>query len=323
MAGTGKILSVIVPLLDEAENIPTLHARLDAVGAGLGRGLELVFVDDGSTDASFDRLAEIARRDARVRVVRLSRNFGSHGACLAGFQSSTGDHVAILAADLQNPPELLARLLAEAEQGYDVVWAARRQGSRGLDTIPAALYYRLLRRTFPNLPPGGVDFMLVSRRAIAALLARRITNTSIFFELLWSGFPQTTVYYERVERKTGRSKWTLRKKVKLFVDTFISFSDLPVRVMSASGVLCAALAVGLAALLVARAALGGPPLAGWGVVLVAVLLLGGAQMLLLGILGEYVWRTLWDARQRPPYVVQEIVGAPPPSSTSAPGTEGR
>ena len=314
MTATDRTLSIVVPLLNEAENVVALHARLDAVGASLGRALELVFVDDGSTDASFERLAELAKRDPRVRVVRLSRNFGSHGACLAGLAHSTGDHAAILAADLQNPPELLASLLAEAAKGHDVVWAARRAGKRGLDTIPAALYYALLKRTFPNLPPGGVDFFLVSRRAIAALLERRVTNTSIFFELLWSGFPQTTVFYERAERQTGRSKWTLRKKIKLFVDTFVSFSDLPVRFMTLAGVFCAVAGVLTAALVAVLVALGRIPLSGWSVVLVAGLLLGGAQMLMLGILGEYVWRTLSDARQRPPYIVQETVGSSPPPS---------
>jgi dolichol-phosphate mannosyltransferase len=303
------LLSIVVPLLDEAENVAHLHERLCAVAARLDRDVELVLVDDGSTDDTHARLAALRERDPRVKVVRLSRNFGGHGALLAGFSCARGDHAVVLSADLQDPPELIVELCARAAQGFDVVWASReKRDDPYLSVIFSRVYNKLMQRiALPNFPEQGFDFALISRQVVNVLLERREPNTSIFGQILWAGFPQSSVPYARVARKTGRSKWTFWKKVKLAIDSFVSFSYVPIRAISVLGFLCSGLGAAAAIALGLRCWREGA-IEGWAVVLVAVLLVGGAQILTLGVLGEYLWRALDQARGRPPFIIASTLG---------------
>jgi dolichol-phosphate mannosyltransferase len=305
-----KLLSVIVPLLNEAENLEALHGRLSEVAGKLDRDVEFVFVDDGSTDGSFDKLLELRSRDARVCPIRLARNFGSHGACLAGFSQARGDHAVILAADLQDPPELLIDLVAAAEKGHDVVWANREsREDPAITLLFAGMYNRMMRRiALPNWPERGFDFVLLSRRVLSVVLARRERNTSLFGQILWAGFPQTSVSYNRMARRAGRSKWTFAKKLKLAIDSFVGFSYVPIRVISAAGLVFACVGAAYAAFVVFRRLTAGVPVEGWTSLMVVVLILGGVQLLMLGVLGEYLWRTLDETRGRPPFIVSDAVG---------------
>jgi polyisoprenyl-phosphate glycosyltransferase len=305
-----KLLSVVVPLLNEAENLDALHGRLAEVADKLDRDVELIFVDDGSTDGSFAKIQELRARDPRVCAVKLTRNFGSHGACLAGFAQARGDHAVILAADLQDPPDLLIELLAAADRGHDVVWAKRESRQDPAATVLfAAVYNRVMRRiALPNWPERGFDFVLLSRRVLEVVLRRRESNTSLFGQILWAGFPQTSVAYSRMQRRAGRSKWTFGKKLKLAIDSFVGFSYVPIRLISLLGLGSALLGAAYAAFVVFRRLTSGIPVEGWTSLMVVVLILGGVQLLMLGVLGEYLWRTLDVARGRPPFIVAEAIG---------------
>jgi dolichol-phosphate mannosyltransferase len=305
-----RLLSIVVPLLNESENLDALHQRLGAAADALDRDVELIFVDDGSTDDSFAHLQAIRARDPRARVVRLSRNFGSHGACLAGFTMAKGDHAVILTADLQDPPELLPEFLRAADAGHDVVWGSREQREDPATTVFfSKMYNGMMRKiALPNWPPNGFDFVLISRRVLDVLLARRERNSSIFAQILWAGFPQTSISYTRAARRAGRSKWTLGKKVKLAIDSFVSFSYVPIRLISFLGLAFAVLGALYAAFVLGARLLGGVAIGGWASLMIVVLVIGGTQLVMLGILGEYLWRTLDEARGRPPFIVAESVG---------------
>ena len=308
------ILSIVVPLLNEVENLPVLYQRLDEVGRGALKDveLEMLFVDDGSQDGSYQLLCDLARDDPRVRVIKLSRNFGSHGAVLAGFHHASGDYVTILAADLQDPPEDLARLLDRAKEGFDVVWAVRAQrNDPALSVALARVYYFIMRKVaLPNYPPQGFDFVLLSRRVIDSVFDRAERNTSLFGQVVWAGFSQTSIDYEKAARRQGRSKWTLAKKIKLAIDSVVAFSSLPIRTISLMGIGVFFLGLLYAGFIVFHRLTSGVPVEGWASLMVAVLLLSGFQMLMLGVIGEYLWRTLDEARLRPPYLIAESQGKP-------------
>jgi dolichol-phosphate mannosyltransferase len=304
------LLSVVIPLLNEAENIQALHARLAALAGQLDRDIEFVFVDDGSTDASFTLLRQLRDNDPRVRILKLSRNFGSHGACLAGFAHARGDHVVALSADLQDPPELIVEFLRIADQGHDVVLGSREtRDDPKLGIFFSSLYHRMMRRiAIPSWPEKGFDFLLVSRRVVEVLLSRSERNSSIFAQILWSGFPQASIPYARTARRAGRSKWTLAKKIKAAIDSFVSFSYFPIRLISGLGLACAALGLLYACFVGMMRLTQGIAITGWASLMVVLLVIGGLQIVMLGVIGEYLWRALDEVRGRPPFIVAESVG---------------
>lgn len=306
--GSTARLSIIVPFLNEEENLPRLYERLCRVARELaGHELELVLVDDGSTDGSVAAIRRFRPAGPAVRLVRLSRNFGSHAALAAGVAHATGDALLFLSADLQDPPELLPAMLRRWQEGYEIVWAAResRQDPWAARCL-ARIYYALLRRfALPQMPPGGVDLCLVDRRVVESLGNLQERNSNIFCLLMWAGFSQCFLPYRREARQAGRSKWSMGKKVKLFIDSFVAFSFLPMRLISALGALVSVLGLLYAGLIVVRQLLYRVAVPGWSSLMVAVLLLSGLQLLMLGILSEYLWRALDASRNRPTYIVRE------------------
>lgn len=303
-------VSIIVPAFNEAGNLVFLHERLVEVVNKLSVTAEFVFVDDGSTDNSADILREMTKLDDRVKVVRLSRNFGSHNACLAGLRFSSGEHCTLLAADLQDPPEVLGSMLNEARKGHDVVWGFREDRHDPIVTRWLSYIYNRIMRSIalPNFPKQGADFVLMSRRFVRELIALQEVNTSLFGQVLWLGFSQSSVPYIRAKRRSGRSKWSLAKKLKLAVDSFVSFSFFPIRLISFVGFGSAAFGALYAMVIVLLRLTRGTPIEGWASLMVVVLVVGGIQMLMLGIVGEYLWRTLETARRRPPFVVADTLG---------------
>lgn len=298
-------LSIITAFLNEEDNLPVLRERLTALAARLAPefSCQFVLVDDHSSDKSSAIATAWQAADPRVCYVRLSRNSGSHTAFLAGMAQASGDCAVLLAADLQDPPELVPELLAKWREGNDVVWAVRA----GREQIPwstrltAGIYYGLMRRyALPNMPAGGADFFLLDRRVVQALLSIPERNTSILGLTHYIGFRQAHVEYVKKARLSGVSKWTLSKKIKLFIDSLLSFSTLPLRVlhMLAAGMGLAALAM-LA--VVAACAVAGTPVAGWAWVVLAVLMVGAAQLFALAVAGSYLWRIFDQTRARPPY----------------------
>ena len=272
---------------------------------------EWIIVDDASEDDTFSIAETISADDERVCVLRLSRNFGSHAALICGLDHARGDCAVVMASDLQDPPETIPELLAHWQAGSDVVWAVRaqREGeSRG--TLAASRgYYWLMRRVagLKEMPATGADFGLFDRRVIDAVRRFPERNASLFALITWMGFRQSSILYIKQARVHGRSGWTLSKKVKLLVDSLTSFSYRPLRWMSAIG-LTVSLLGAIYALIVILNVFFGTPAQGWSSLMVVVLFLGGAQIFMLGVLGEYVWRGLDEARRRPRYLIERIAG---------------
>jgi len=306
-----SLISVIVPVYNEAANLRPLYERLSSVASRLlDCEFEFLFVDDGSSDESARELAVLRNRDKRVKAIHFARNFGSHAACLAGLTYARGDIAMILAADLQDPPELIPRLLAKIKEGFDLVFAAREGRQDSWVTIRLANIYHLLMRRYaiPNWPEKGADVVMLRRPVRDVLIRWQQKNTSLFAQMLWTGFQQAQIYYSKEPRRAGKSKWSLRKKIKLFVDSFVSFSFAPIRFISYGGFVLSALGFGYAAFIIFNKILFNRAIAGWSSLMVVLLLVSGFQLLTLGVIGEYLWRVADEVRGAPPFLVRAVMG---------------
>lgn len=301
------MISIIFPTYNEQDNLIELHSQLDAVVSEIkGDNFEFLFVDDCSTDHTPNMLRELHDKDRRVKVIRFSRNCGSHAAIAAGLRHCQGNCAIVLAADLQDPPVLIFRLVEAWKKGAQLVWAARgkREGVTLSTNIFSQLYYWTMNHlTSVKMPPLGVDVFLADRVVIEALQQIQEKHSSIFMSLAWLGFRQSTIEYVKEARYAGKSKWTLRKKIKLALDSLLAFSDIPIRVVSLLGVLVGFLGI-VYAIVVFCNFINGNPSHGWAFLMVAVLVIGGVQMMMLGILGEYMWRTFDQSRLRPRYIIE-------------------
>lgn len=311
MSSPSEPFSVVVAAYNEEANLPLLYDRLCALDwAALGLAPEFVFVDDHSRDATPLVLGGLAARDPRVKVLRFSRNFGSHKAFTAGLEHATGNAAVILAADLQDPPEAIPVLVAQWRKGSRVVWAVRdeREGESVTTKVFSRLYYLLMRRFSEVSPPAkGADFLLADRSVLDALRGATEKHTSLLSLIQWMGFQQDEVLYTKARRHSGRSNWTLRKKLKLAVDSFVSFSYAPVRLASACGLLFALSGFIYAAVIAVRAVTLGTPVQGWSSLMCVLLIVSGVQLVMLGVLGEYLWRTFDEARGRPRYIIEKRI----------------
>lgn len=309
----GPELSIIIPVFNEEAVIPVLIERLRSfVGRLRPLVTEIILVDDHSTDRSTDLLREVCRQDPRFRYARLAKNSGSHLAILAGMAHARGDCAVFLAADLQDPPELILQMLDLWRAGNHIVWAVReeREGVSKLDIFLANTFYRLLNLLGEvNLPPRGSDFALLDRKALDALLQSTGSDPSIGGEIARLGFSSVQITYTKEKRAAGGSKWTLKRKLKAFADAFVSFSYAPLRAMSYTGFAFSLLGFAYAVLVVIVRLRTRTPVQGWSSLIVVVLVLGGVQMIMLGVLGEYLWRTLEAARHRPAYFLEETSDA--------------
>ena len=302
------LLSIIIPSYNEEENLPVLYERLKHVAETLEHTFEFIFVDDGSSDGSFQCLEDLARKDSRVKVIKFSRNFGSHAACLAGLAQAIGDACTFLSADLQDPPEMIVTLISEWARGYEVVFGIREWGKESSRLFPK-IYYKAVRRfALKNMPETGTDVFLIDRKVVDAVVSIREKNTSIFGLILWSGFKQTIVQYRKGTRQKGISKWTLGKKIKLFIDTFVSFSYIPLRLISVVGIMLAFLGFLYAFFIVFNRLFFSVPVEGWASLMVVLLVVSGTQLVFLGILGEYLWRNFDETRKRPPFIIDRMIG---------------
>jgi len=300
-----RLLSVVAPVYNEEELVEAFVRR--ACAAVADYAFELVLVNDGSSDATPQLLDRIAEQDPRVRVVHLSRNFGHQAALTAGLEHAVGDVVAMIDADLQDPPELIPTMVARWEDGADVVYAVRRQreGETAFKLATASWFYKLFDRLAQvDLEPNSGDFRLLDRRALDALLT--MTERSRFLRgmTVWVGFQQTAVPYERDARHAGETKYTLRKMLRFSLDAIASFSHLPLQLATYVGLLSAGLAF-VAIPVVAVLRLSGSYLPGFGSLTIAILLLGGIQLIALGVIGEYVGRIYDEVKHRPLYIVRD------------------
>lgn len=305
-AGAAPVVTIVTPAMNEEENLPALHARI--VSALEGIAWEWIVVDDQSTDRTYEVMTSIARDDPRVRCIRFARNFGSHTAIACGLHHAKGRTATVMAADLQDPPETIPVLLDEWRKGFHVVWAqrGRREGEKASTVGFARVYYFIMRTIvgIKQMPATGADFFLIDRRVMEAFRGFREANVSIFALLTWMGFRQTIVTYTKQARKSGQSKWTFEKKLKLLVDSVTSFTYLPIRLMSYFGFVSACLGLLYASVVVINALRGVQLPYGWSSTICVILVIGGIQMLMMGVLGEYLWRALDESRARPRYIVE-------------------
>lgn len=301
-------ISIVVPVYYNSDTLMMLYEDMKEKILGKLGDYELVFVDDGSGDNSWDIMNRIREMDSNVKCVRLSRNFGEHAALLAGLSVCTGDCAVTKQADLQEDSEIILEMYESWKKGNKVVLAVRSERDENpIKKFMAHLYYVIIHK-FVNerMPVGGCDCYLLDRQVIDVLQMLDEKNSSLTLQVLWAGFKTDHVYFHRKEREVGKSRWTLSKKVKLAMDSMMSFSYFPIRFMSTVGVLFFVLSVIMAIEVIVEKIVVGTPILGWASLMCVVLFSFGCMMLMLGILGEYVWRALDASRNRPPYLIDEV-----------------
>ncbi|MHB8704220.1 MAG: glycosyltransferase family 2 protein [Candidatus Tyrphobacter sp.] len=308
------LLSVVVPLYNEEGNVAPLFERIEAIMTRLPQApsYEIVAVNDGSSDSTLDRIRDELRRRSGVVLVSLSRNFGHQLAATAGIDTATGDAVILMDGDLQDPPELIEAFVAKWREGYDVVYAIRRsrKGESLFKVFTARLFYRIVRRlTKVDIPVDAGDFRLMSRRVVDALRSFRERHRFLRGMVSWVGYKQIGVPYDRDERHSGTTKYPLAKMLRFAVDGITSFSDAPLRLTSYLGFCSSVVAFVYAIYVIVSKLLNVNPLGytpGWASTIVAVLFLGGVQLIGIGILGEYLGRVYDEVKGRPIYLISEI-----------------
>jgi dolichol-phosphate mannosyltransferase len=301
------LLSVVAPMFEEEQTAAAFCTRVREALESLP--WELIVVDDGSKDGTGAILAEIAASDPRVKVVTLARNFGHQPALSAGLEHADGDVVAMIDSDLQDPPELIVEMVERWRTGADVVYAVRKQraGETRFKLLSAHIFYRLLRRlTDIDLPADAGDFRLMDRRALDALLAMRERARFLRGMTVWVGYTQTAIEYERDARYAGETKYTLKRMLRFSLDAIVSFSSTPLQLATVFGFLVSALAFVLVPFVIVGRVLG-LFVAGIPTTLVVILMLGGVQLICVGIIGEYLGRIYDEVKRRPLYVVRDRV----------------
>ena len=308
-----SLVSIVVPVYHNARSLPEVADLLKALAErDPDDDFEFIFVEDGSRDDSFEVLQKLLAEDDRVRIVKLSRNFGSTPAIIAGLNAASGDAVAAIAADLQDPPELIHDMLARWREGNKVVLAVRQgRDDPGLTTLLSSIFYRLFRRfAISSMPSGGFDFFLIDRQVCDLICRIGETNTYVMGLILWLGFQPVELPYHRKARpvRFGRSMWSLSRRVKYFIDSFVAFSYFPIRIASLLGLALSLLGLLYALLVIGLRVIRGYQPEGWASLMVVVLVVSGVQLFIMGILGEYLWRTLDVARRRPQFIVERTLG---------------
>lgn len=301
-------LSIVVPCYNEEAVVDLFDARIRETLDALAVDYELCYVDDGSSDRTLDRLRGLAEnREASTRYVSFSRNFGKEAGILAGLKETTGDAVVVMDADLQHPPELIARMIELHRGGHDQVVARRtRKGDKPLRTAVSRLYYRVINKWVDvELTDGVGDFRLLSRRAVDALLSMQEYNRFSKGLFSWIGFDTITFDYDNAAREAGETKWRFGALVNYGMDGLISFNNRPLRLAIYLGMALSAIAVVYATAITVMAMIEGPAVPGYVTLLVAVVGLGGLQMLMLGLIGEYIGRIYYETKRRPHFLVKE------------------
>ena len=303
-------VSVVIPIYNEYEGIPHLVDSLNAFFADHPELYpEVIFVNDGSKDHSVERLEQMDHRTYRAKIISLSRNFGSHAALRAGISIASGEMVCFNYADLQDPLELILRMEEKVKEGSEIIWAHRESTkvSFGERTFSSMYAYLMKKFAFSNFPEKGFDIVMFNKKVVTQVKNNVEANSSIFLQILGMGFRQTSISYKKLERKTGVSKWTLSKKIKLFIDSFVAFSYAPIRLVTIVGISMFFLGILWTIYIVARKLLFHDLASGWPA-LMSILTIGfGITNISLGIIAEYLWRTLDASRKRPVFIIDKII----------------
>jgi glycosyltransferase involved in cell wall biosynthesis len=304
-----KRISFVIPVYrnERAVTITYDHIRQICASGLTNYAYEIVFVDDGSDDGSLDELLRIRSADPNVRVISFTRNFGQMAAILAGFKQATGDVIVQLSADLQDPIALVPQMMAEYERGSEVVVCHREHREDALSArLTSRALYAILRLSFPQIPPGGFDYILLDRKVVDAFNAVDVRNRFFQGDILWFGYKTTFIPYTRAKRAIGRSQYTFAKRLKNSLDAILDSSYLPIRFISLVGVLTAFAGFLYAIDIVYGRLRHDIPFTGWAPIMILILVIGGLLMLMLGIIGEYVWRIYDEVRGKPNYVVRNV-----------------
>ncbi len=310
------LYSIIIPCYFNQDNIPVTSRVLIDNEAAFPADVqfEYILVDDGSRDGTWQAMQNFqAQYPEKVRLIQFTRNFGANSASLAGLEAAKGDCVAVIAADLQDPPELLVQMYDFWSKGNKLVVANRinRADSFFGDLISNFFHFLMRKVAIPNTPKGGFDLCLFDRQVLDDLLKLDTRDVYWSYLILWMGYPYINIPYERRKREIGRSRWTMSKKVKAFIDNFVSFSFFPIRLISTTGLLLGFAALVYALVIVVSKFSGWVDQTGWSSTMVVLLLVSSFQMISLGIIGEYLWRTLQSTRRRPNYIVQQLQDCKP------------
>jgi polyisoprenyl-phosphate glycosyltransferase len=302
------VFSIIAPIFNEKESMPELHRRVSQVMTGLGEPWELILVDDGCSDGSTELIRQLAAGDEHVRPIIFARNFGHQIAVTAGLDYARGDAVVIIDSDLQDPPELIADLVAKWKEGYEVVYAVRaeREGESWFKLWTASLFYRLIYQiTDVKIPMDTGDFRLMDRKVVNVMNSMRERARFLRGMSAWVGFKQVGVPYKRAARFAGATKYPLRKMLKLALTAITGFSHAPLQLATYLGFVAAGLSIIFIPIVIVERLTGLRAFEGQATTLIAVLFLGGVQLICLGILGEYIGRIYDEVKGRPLYIVRE------------------
>lgn len=301
-------ISIVIPIYNEEGNIFLLHERLTSVMERLGASYELVFVNDGSKDQSISLIKQLAEKDSRVKYINFSRNFGHQIAVTAGLDLASGNAVVIIDADLQDPPELIVDLYQKLKEGFQVVYAKRKQreGETFLKKLTAKLFYRILKKiTSVEIPVDTGDFRIMDRKVVDVLKAMPEKNKFLRGQISWIGFKQTFVEYDRSERFAGTTGYTYRKMFRFAMDGITSFSDFPLKVASVLGFAVSGISFLIMLYALYVRFVNGHYVEGWTSLMISVLFIGGVQLICIGMIGEYLSRMNDNIRNRPLYIVNE------------------
>ncbi len=299
-------LSFVIPVFRNAGSLFPTYEKLAALFQRLQMPYELIFVNDGSDDNSLEELLALQDRDAAVRIISFSRNFGQVAAVVAGLKEVAGDAAVVMSADLQEPVELIADMVTKWKEGNEIVIGHRVDREDGfIANTASVIFYKLMKYVNPKMPKGGFDFMLLDKKAVSVLNAIDERNRFFQGDILWLGFSTAFIPYNRLKRTIGRSQWTLSKKLKYFIDGLLNTSYIPIRLMSLMGICFSLIGFLYAVIIAYNRFMHNTPFTGWAPIMITMLIIGGLIMLMLGIIGEYVWRTYDETRKRPLYIIKE------------------
>jgi len=294
-------LSIVIPCYNEAGNVAELCKKLGDICEGIDGEVEFIFVDDGSSDGTFDKLKDLAGDDNRIQVISLSRNFGHQAALTAGIDHAEGDAIIVMDADLQHPPELIPRFIEKWQQGFDLVYAQR-------EGIKPRLGYRIINALMKvNVPAESADFRLMDRKVVEAF--RQMPERSRFIRgmISWLGFKQIGIGYKEANRFSGQRTYTLRQTARMALNAILAFSSIPLRMASVLGFITLLAGLGYGIYILYAMLAGWPIERGWTSLIMTVLILGGVQLICLGVIAEYIGRIFEEVKHRPLYVVREKI----------------
>jgi dolichol-phosphate mannosyltransferase len=274
------------------------------------KSYEIIFIDDGSYDGSYEKLTQLKKKNPEnIKIIKFTRNFGQVPAIIAGYQHANGECIINISADLQDPPILINDMMKSYEtEQYEIVICQRRTRDESFfRKWTSWFFYTMMKKlSFPDMPPGGFDFMMISRKVKESILSNKESNIFLQGQILWTGFSRKFIPYIREKRHSGSSKWSLSKKIKYLIDGVLGYSYLPLRFMSFLGFIISFLGFAYAVIIIVSKILGDIPIKGWAPLMIVFLILSGIQMLMLGVIGEYLWRTLDQVRDRPLYVIERM-----------------